>query len=101
MDVHGALNERAQVWRGQSHLHAMLSQACQGAELLSRMSYCCFIPSHVAGAGFDWALPWQPCIALYRPWQKNAEKAAVWGKHAPGPGDRQHDPGGKARALLG
>lgn len=42
-----------------------------------------------------------PVLHYIGPRQKNAEKAAVRGKQAPGPGDQQCDPGGKAQASPG
>lgn len=95
-DAHVALKDWYVRYGGDRTLVGMLR-----SRAIIWMRYCCFIPSHVAGAGFNWALPWWPCIASYRPWQKNEERTAVWGKHTPGPGDPQHDPGRKARASLG
>lgn len=79
LDQHGAVMD-AHIAE-QSHLYTMLSQAHRGAELLSWVCYCCFIPLfQVAGAGFDRALPWQPCIALHRPLAEECGESCRPGK---------------------
>lgn len=103
-DAHVALNDRAQVWRGQRHLDAMLS--CSPG-LAEEQSYyprwvitALFLPI-LLELGLTGLCLGSHALHYIDPRRKMRRKLPVRGKHAPGPGDGQRDPGGKARASLG